>query len=127
MALSKTPTKVIDNQTIPFSNKVDQATGTDLSSAINLVVGYTMTFHASAASGARIDLYADPAGASASFTIGAYDNPLDSGDIAVSAGHTVWGSFQMNWGAKFVKVRIVNLSTSQSITAASAWVTVQTP
>lgn len=127
MALSKTPTKVIENVTIIASNKADQATGTDLSSAVNLVVGFTMTFNASATYGARVDLFADPAGASASFTIGTYDVAMDSCDIAVSKGHTVSGSFQMQWSAKYVKVRIVNLDSVYSITAASAWVTVQTP
>jgi hypothetical protein len=127
MALSKTPTRVIDNQTIGNNNKVDQATGTDLTAAINLKVGYSMTFNASATAGAKVELYADPADASASFSIGTYDVPIDAEDIARSVGHTVNGSVQMNWSAKFVKVRLVNLDPTYSITAASAWITVQTP
>lgn len=127
MALSKTVTKVIDNQTISAYSYISQATGTDLSSAINLVVSFTVTFNASANSGARIEIYADPAGASAAFTVGTYDVAMDSGDVAISKGHTVSGSFQMNWGAKFIKVRMINLDTGYSITVASAWVTVQTP
>jgi hypothetical protein len=86
-----------------------------------------MTFHASCTAGARIELYADPQDASASFSIGTYDTHIDSEDIARSAGHTVNGSVQMNWAAKYVKVRIVNLDTVYSITGASATVTVQTP
>jgi hypothetical protein len=130
MAISKTAVKVIDNQTVAFSNKVDQATGTDLSSAINLKVGYTLTFNGSATAGARIDLFADPADASANFTIGAYDNALDSEDILLTAtnkGHQVSGNIQMNWAAKYVKARLVNLDPAQSITGASVWLTPQVP
>ena len=86
-----------------------------------------MTFNASATYGARVELYADPQDASASFSIGTYDTPIDSEDIAVSKGNTVSGNVQMNWAAKYVKVRLVNVDTGYSITAASAWVTVQTP
>lgn len=127
MALTKTASNVINNQTIAASSSATQATGTDLTSAINFKVGYTMTFNASATYGARIEVYADPQDAAASFSIGTYDNPIDAEDILVSKGHTVSGSFQMNWAAKYVKVRIVNVDTFYSITAASAWVTVQTP
>lgn len=127
MALTKTPTTMISNVTVAASNKQDSASGLDLTSAVDFIVGYTLTFHASATLGARIDLFADPAEASASFTIGAYDNAIDSGDIAVSAGHTVSGSFQMQRAAKYVKARIVNLDAAQSITAAYVYGTVQAP
>lgn len=127
MALGKTITQVITSQTIAASSSYTQATGTDLSSAVDFGVGYTLTFNAAATLGARIDVFADPAGASASFTVGAYDDAADSADVAVDAGHTVSGFVQMMRSAKFVKVRIVNLDTGQSITGASAWVQVQAP
>jgi hypothetical protein len=63
---------------------------------------------------------ADPADASASFTIGTYDAPADSEDIQLNKGHQVGGNPQMNWSSKYVKVRIVNLDPVYSIPAASA-------
>jgi hypothetical protein len=127
MALTKTPTIWISNVTVAANNKQDSGGGLDLSTAVDFAVGYTMTFNAAATLGARIDLFADPAGASSSFTIGAYDDAIDSGDIAIDAGHTVNGLIQMQRAAKFVKARIVNLDTGQSITAASLWGIIQAP
>lgn len=127
MALGKTPTNLISSVTVAASAVATSANGVDLSTAVDFIVGFTLTFHGSATQGARIDLFADPAGASVSFAIGSYDLAIDSGDIAVNAGHIVSGSFQMQRAAKFIKVRLVNLDTAQSITAASVWVTVQAP
>lgn len=126
MALTKTVTKVIDNQTIALSSSYT-STGVDLSNAVDFAVGYQLTFNASCTLGARIDLFADPDGDSISFTVGTYDDAVDSADIDKDAGHQVNGVVQLNRSAKYVKVRIVNLDTAQSITGASAWTFVQTP
>jgi hypothetical protein len=125
MALGKTPVLVIDNQTIGTSASVESS-GIDLSGVVDFGLGFTLTFNAAATLGARIDLYADPAGASASFTVGDYDDPIDSQAIALDAGHTVSGFFQMHRTAKYVKAKLVNLDTAQTITAASAWSQIQT-
>jgi len=127
MALSKTPTQIISNITVSANTASTASTGVDLNNAIDFGIGFQMTFNASATKGARIDLYADPAGASVSFTIGSYAAPCDSGDVQLSAGHQVQGFIQMQRAARYVKAKIVNLDTGQSITAASLWAHVQTP
>ena len=40
----------------------------------------------------------------------------DSGDVDVDAGHQVQGFVQMQRAAKFVKAKVRNLDTGQSIT-----------
>lgn len=126
MALSKTATKIIDNVTVAASSYSSESTGVDLSDAVDYAVGYQMTFNASAVNGARIDLFADSSGASSSFSIGSYDDPVDSGDVAADAGHTVNGVIQLNRSPKYVKIKVYNLDTV-SITACSIWSIPQTP
>lgn len=126
MTLSKTPTLIISNQTVAASG-VSDSTGVDLSQTVDFGIGYQLTFNGSATLGARIDLFADPTGASVTFTIGAHADPCDAGDIALDAGSQVQGFFQMQRAAKYIKARIVNLDTAQSITAASLWSIVQQP
>lgn len=127
MALSKTPTQIISNITVSANTASAASTGVDLNNAIDFGIGYQMTFNASATKGARIDLYADPTGASISFTVGSNAAPCDSGDVKLKAGGQVQGFIQMQRAARYVKAKIVNLDTGQSITAASLWSHVQTP
>lgn len=127
MALAKTATTLINSVTVAASGVQDSAASLDLSAAIDLAIGYTMTFNASAGTyGARIELFADPTGANSSFSIGTYDDCVDSWDIPGDAGHTVNGLVPMMKCGKYVKARIVNLSTSQTITAATLTGIVQT-
>jgi hypothetical protein len=126
MALGKTINPIISNQTVAANSSIP-GDGVDLSSAVDFGIGYQLTFNGSCASGARIDLYADPIGESTSFTIGTYDDPCDSADIEKDPGHTVKGFVQMQRAAKFVKAKIVNLDSTYSITAVSLWAHVQTP
>jgi hypothetical protein len=127
MALSKTPFLILDNVTIAANSASAASTGVDLNDAVDFGIGYQMTFHASATKGARIDLYADPAGASQNFTIGTYADPCDSGDVQVDAGHQVQGFIQMQRAARYVRARVVNLDTGQAITGCSLWAIVQKP
>jgi len=127
MALSKTPTQILNNVTIAANGTSSESTGVDLNDAVDFGIGYQMTFNASATKGARIDLYADPSGASQSFTIGSYADPCDSGDVQVDAGHQVQGFIQMQRAARYVKCKVVNLDTSYSITGCSLWSIVQKP
>lgn len=129
MALSKSGTKIIDAVTVAATSYSSESTGVDLSNAVDFAIGYTMTFNASASLGARIDVFADPTAASSSFTIGSYDNPLDSADIVPTStqkGHVVSGVVQMNRSAKYVKVKVYNLD-GYSITSCSVWSIPQTP
>lgn len=126
MAIATTPTTLINNVTVAASGNQDQATALDVGAGLRLDIGYTMTFNASAAAGARIELYGDPTGANASFSIGTYDNPIDSFEIPVSAGHTVNSVIRLEKAGKYVKARIVNLSSSYSITGASLYGLLQT-
>ena len=127
MALSKTVTPILNSATMAANSSSSASTGVDLSQAVDFGIGYQMTFNASATKGARIDLYADPEGASISFTIGTYADPCDSGDVAVDAGHQVQGFVQMQRAAKYVRAKVTNLDTGQSITGCSLWAIVQTP
>lgn len=125
MAITKSATKIIDNQSAAASGSVDSS-GIDLSNAIDFAIGFEMTFNASATEGARIELYGDPEGAAASFTIGSNQEATDEYDIAVSAGNTVSGVIQMTKSMKYAKARVVNEDGSQSITAISVWAQIQT-
>jgi hypothetical protein len=125
MAITKTATKIVDAETAAASSSVD-SDGMDLSSAIDLAIGFEMTFNASATEGARIELYGDQDGASSSFTIGANQEATDEYDVAVSAGNTVSGVIPMIRSPKYAKVRVVNEDGTYSITAISVWSQVQT-
>ncbi|ALK06158.1 hypothetical protein SAMN02910340_02104 [Methanosarcina thermophila] len=127
MALNKTATQILSGATVAANSSSSASTGVDLSQAVDFGIGYQMTFHASATKGARVELFADPEGASVSFTVGTYADPCDSGDVDVDAGHQVQGFVQMQRAAKFVKAKVRNLDTGQSITGASLWAIVQTP
>lgn len=127
MALSKTPTLILDNVTIAANTPSAASTGVDLGDAVDFGIGYQMTINALATKGARIDLFADPAGASVSFTVGTYADACDSGDVQVDAGHQVQGFVQLQRAARYVKAKVVNLDTGQSITACSLWAQVQKP
>lgn len=125
MAITKSATKIIDNQTVAASGSVD-SDGFDLSNAIDLAIGFEMTFNASATEGARIELYGDPDGASSSFTIGTNQEATDEYDVAVSAGATISGVIPMIRSMKYAKIRVVNEDSSYSITAISVWSQIQT-
>ncbi len=127
LALGKAPTLILDNVTIAANTASSASTGVDLGAAVDFGIGYQMTFNASATKGARIDLFADQAGASASFTVGTYADACDSGDVQVDSGHQVQGFIQLQRAARYVKAKVVNLDTGQSITACSLWAQVQTP
>lgn len=125
MVIAKTATKIIDNVTVALSASADSS-GVDLSSAIKFGVGFSLTFNAAATAGARVELYADPAGAASTFTIGANDDPCDFADIELDAGNTVSGFIPLLDTPKYVKARIVNEDDTYSITALSVWSQVQT-
>jgi hypothetical protein len=126
MALDKTTTLILDSVTVAANTYSAASSYVDLSTAVDFCVGYTMTFGSGATLGARIDLFADPTGATPDFTIGTYDDPVDSGDIAADASHTVKGTIQLNRSPKYVKARVHNLDSS-SITLCSLYSTPQTP
>lgn len=125
MAITKSATNIIDNQTAAASGSVE-STGIDLSNAIDLAIGFELTFDASATGGARIELYADPEGASATFTIGANQEPTDEHDVPVSTGNTIEGVVPMVRSPKYCKIRVVNRDADYSITGISVWAQVQT-
>lgn len=127
MAITKTPTTLINNVTVAAGGSSDSTNSLDLSAAIDFSIGYSLAFNASAGTnGARIELYGDPTAANSSFSIGSYDDVIDSWDIAGDAGHTVNGVIPMQKCGKYVKVRIVNLSSSYTITGCSLYGIVQT-
>lgn len=127
MALNKEVTQIMNNVTVAANTISDPSTGVDLSAAVDFGIGYQMSFSGSATKGARIELFADPKGASISFNVGSYADACDSGDVAVDAGHQVQGFVQLQRAAKYVRARVRNLDPGQSITGVSLWAQVQKP
>jgi hypothetical protein len=127
MALTKTISTIQSNVTVAANTLGAASTGVDLSGAVDFGIGYKMTFNGSATLGAVIELYADPEGAAVDFTVGAYDDPADAGDVAVDAGHQARGFVPLNRSAKYVKAKVRNLDTGQSITGIYLYATVQAP
>lgn len=124
MALGKTPTALLSSATVTGNGSTASPNSLDLSGAIDLAVGFSMTFNSSATAGARIELYADPTGSNSAFSIGSNDQPIDSWVVTGSAGNTVNGAVPMNRSGKYVKVKVVNLS-AYSITGVSIYGIVQ--
>lgn len=125
MAITKTPTTLVNNQTIAAGSSYTSTVILDLAGAIDFSLGYKMSFNASSPSGATIYLFADPTGANASFAPGSYDDPADSIDVAVDAGHTVNGLGQISRSGRYVTVKVVNNSSGYSITGVSVYGIVQ--
>lgn len=126
MALNKIGTKILDAVTVAAASYSAASSGVDLSDAVDFAIGYQMTFGTGATLGARIDLFGDPAAGTLDFTIGAYDDPVDSGDVAADATRTVSSVIQLNRSPKYVKAKVYNLD-SVAITACSLWAIPQTP
>jgi hypothetical protein len=126
MALDKTTTLILDSVTVAANTYSAASSYVDLSTAVDFNISYDLTFGAGAVNGARIDLFCDPTGTTPDFTIGTYDDAIDSGDIAADASHRVKGSIQLNRSPKYVKAKVYNLDSS-SITACSLYATPQTP
>ncbi len=127
MALTKTVSTIASNVTVAANTLGAASTGVDLSGAVDFGIGYKMTFNASATLGATIELYADPEGADVDFTVGTYDDPTDAADVAVDAGHQAMGFIPLSRSAKYVKAKVRNLDTGQSITGIYLYATVQEP
>jgi len=124
MALTKIPTTLFDNITISGRVYTSSSESIDLTDAVDLCIGYTMTFDAAADAGATIYLFADPSFSNSSFSVGSYDNEIDKWPIDGNAGHTVSGAVRMDHSAKYVKVKVFNHDTV-SITNCSVWVAPQ--
>ena len=126
MALTKIPTTLFDNITISGRTYTSTSAYVDLTDAVDLCIGYTLTFDAAADAGATIYLFADPSFGNSSFVVGSYDNEIDKWPIDGSskAGHTVSGAVRMDHSAKYVKVKVFNHDTV-SITGCSIWVAPQ--
>ena len=73
MALGKTPTTLVSNQTITAGGTYVSPSSLDLSGAISLEIGFKGTFDASTNAGARVEIFSDITGANSSFTVGTND------------------------------------------------------
>ena len=127
MTLGKTITAVINNVTIAASGNQVSSTSVDLTQAVDFGIAYSLVFNGSASQGCQIQIFAEELNAGSGFTIGTYDNMIDSCDVPISAGHSVFGFFQCNRTPRYVKIKAVNLDTGQSITGFCAYAVVQTP
>lgn len=120
MALSKTVTKVVDNQTVAEAASLDLANSTaigptDTDTVINLAIECTVTYHASATAGCTVKLFASYDGTN-------YDSdPYDQFDMPFTANTTKSQTFAVNPAPKYLKVGVTNLDAAQDITAFSAW------
>lgn len=120
MALTKTVTKVVDNQTVNASSSLDLANSTaigptDTDTVINLAIECTVTYNASATLGCTVKIYASYDGTN-------YDtDPYDQFDMPFAANTTKSQTFAVNPAPRYLKVGVTNNSTGYSITAFSAW------
>lgn len=124
MALTKTPQTMISGATVAAGSSAVSAGSVDLSGSIDFGVGYVLTFNASATGYARLEVYADPTASNPSFSVGSYDDPVDSYDIQVDAGHKVSGVVPFTRAFRYGKLKITN-STGQSLTGVSLYAIVQ--
>lgn len=120
MSLSKTVTKVVDNQTVAESASLDLANSTAIGptstdTLINLAIEITVAYNASATAGCTVKLFASYDGTN-------YDtDPYDQFDMPFTANTTKSQTFAVNPAPKYLKVGVTNLDTAQDITAFSAW------
>jgi len=120
MSLTKTVTKVVDNQTVNASSSLALSNSTAIGptstdTLINLAIECTVTYNASATSGCTVKLYASYDGTN-------YDSdPYDQFDMPFTANTTKSQTFAVNPAPKYLKVGVTNNDTGQSITAFSAW------
>ena len=126
MVFNKTPIKIIDNVTVTASGYATSS-GIDLGAAYDFCIGYQLTFNAAATLGAEIRAYADPTGNTQDFTINTYNNYYDLGTINVNAGNTVEGVLILQRSPRYIKIRVYNLDTNQTITACNLWSQIQAP
>lgn len=124
MALGKTPTTMVSNQTIAAGQSYISPASLDLSGAISLEVSFKGTFNASTNAGARVEMFSDPTSANASFTVGTLDEPIDAMDILKVSG-TKSKPAQFKCCSKYVKFKVTNLG-NQSLTAVSVYALPQT-
>ena len=124
MAVITTTSQITTAGTAAASGNADSS-GLDASAAVGLFVGASMTFGA-ATEGATIEVYADPAGASAAFTIDDKAQPVAVLDVALVASDTVTIGMVVPHQAKYYKVRVANLDSSVSITAINVYAQLKT-
>lgn len=120
MSLTKTVTKVVDNQTIGEASELALSNSTAIGptstdTLINLAIECTVTYNASATAGCTVKLYASYDGTN-------YDSdPYDQFDMPFTANTTKSQTFAVNPAPKYLKVGVENLDTAEDITAFSAW------
>lgn len=124
MALTKPSTLLYDNITVSGRDYTDISTGVDLTTAVDLAIGYRLTFNADSNVGVTVFMYGDPSGSDINFTAGSYDNPVDQCPISgsgTSKGKTVASTYRMDHSSKYVKFRVYNHDTV-SVTNLSLWI-----
>jgi len=124
MALSKTPTTMVSNQTIAAGSTYTSPSSLDLSGAISLEVSFKGTFNASTNAGARVEMFSDPTSANSGFSVGVNDEPIDAMDISHVSG-TKSKPAQFKACSKYVKFKVTNLG-NQSLTAVYVYALPQT-
>lgn len=124
MALTKPATLLFDNVTLVSREYSDASAGVDLTTAVDLAIGYRLTFNADSNVGITIFMYGDPSGSDINFTVGSYDNPVDQCPVSgsgTSKGKTVAGTYRMDHSSKYVKFRVYDHDTV-SVTNFSLWI-----
>jgi len=124
MALTKPPTLLFENITLTGRDYSDASAGVDLTTAVDLAIGYRLTFNADSNVGITVFMYGDPSGSDINFSPGSYDNPVDQCPVSgsgTSKGKTVASTYRMDHSAKYVKFRVYNHDTV-SATNFSLWI-----
>ena len=122
MALSKTVTTIVTNQTVAAEEETSLANCTelDLDAAVQVEVEVLVTYNATATAGATARVWM----AAATGDYGT--SPGDECGIPFTAGSTVRYSFQTRASARYMKVTVANEDGSYSATGVTVKATVQT-
>jgi len=117
MAITKTSTKIIDNKSAAAddSTSLSDCVSVDLTTAIQMAIDVEMIFNASATYGAMVEVYASDDDTN-------WDtNPFEQFPVAVTPGATIREHFVMIPAPKYIRVKVVNLDPTYSITAINVY------
>jgi len=122
--VNMTPQTIINAVSVPAGSSVTSS-GIDLNQAVDFSIGAIVVFPTGADNNLRLELFADPTGASQDFTIGSGDESIEFVDVAYVSNTTIRGSYKLDKSAKYVKIKATNLG-SIDISSATLYATVQT-
>jgi hypothetical protein len=121
MAITKTVTRIITNSTIGASSYADSTTFIDTADCIGFGVEGICTYSTAATQGLRLQAFGSYD------STGWDDSPFWQADMPFAAATSSQGkTFGFPFDPKYVKIRALNLSTANSVSAVDVYSHVQT-